>query len=101
MTGSRVSFALTKRCRANFDPYPETHHQAGCGVGGGGGGGCGRARRRFSVDALSGVVTFDVAPALGVAVTAGFLFDVPVRFDIDRLDVELPGFDAAEVPTIP
>ncbi len=55
----------------------------------------------FSVDALTGVVTFDVAPADGAAVTAGFLFDVPVRFDIDRLEVELTSFDAAEVPAIP
>ena len=27
------------------------------------------------------------APAAGVLVTAGFEFDVPVRFDTDRLDV--------------
>jgi len=26
---------------------------------------------------------------------------VPVRFDTDRLDVELTSFDAAEVPSIP
>jgi uncharacterized protein (TIGR02217 family) len=31
--------------------------------------------------------TFDSAPAEGVAVTAGFEFDTPVRFDTDRLDV--------------
>ena len=46
-------------------------------------------------------MTLDAAPAVGAAVTAGFLFDVPVRFDIDRLDVELTSFDAAEVPAIP
>jgi uncharacterized protein (TIGR02217 family) len=34
-------------------------------------------------------------------VKAGFLFDVPVRFDIDRLDIELSGFDAADAPAIP
>jgi uncharacterized protein (TIGR02217 family) len=37
----------------------------------------------------------------GAAITAGFLFDVPVRFDIDRLDIELTSFDAAEAPAIP
>ena len=42
-----------------------------------------------------------VAPAVGAAVTAGFLFDVPVRFDTDRLDVELTSFDGAEAPSIP
>ncbi|MGM0583808.1 MAG: phage distal tail protein, Rcc01695 family [Pseudomonadota bacterium] len=41
----------------------------------------------WSVDALTGVVALDAPPAAGVAVTAGFEFDVPVRFDADRLDV--------------
>jgi uncharacterized protein (TIGR02217 family) len=55
----------------------------------------------FAVDALTGMVTFGVAPAAGKTVTAGFLFDVPVRFDTDRLDIELSSFDAAEAPSIP
>jgi uncharacterized protein (TIGR02217 family) len=41
----------------------------------------------WSADATTGVVTFAAAPAAGVLVTAGFEFDVPVRFDTDRLDV--------------
>ena len=41
----------------------------------------------WSVDATTGIVTFGTAPAAGVPVTAGFEFDVPVRFDTDRLDV--------------
>jgi len=41
----------------------------------------------WSVDATTGVVTFATAPGAGVIVTAGFEFDVPVRFDTDRLDV--------------
>jgi uncharacterized protein (TIGR02217 family) len=41
----------------------------------------------WSVSGSTGVVTFDTAPAAGVLVTAGFEFDVPVRFDTDRLDV--------------
>lgn len=41
----------------------------------------------WSVDATTGVVTFATAPAAGVFVTAGFEFDVAVRFDTDRLDV--------------
>lgn len=97
--GVRVSFDLTKRYGANFDPYlrPITKPVAGSVVMAV----AGAPVTDFSVDALTGVATFDVAPALGAAVTAGFLFDVPVRFDIDRLDVELSGFDAAEVPSIP
>jgi uncharacterized protein (TIGR02217 family) len=41
----------------------------------------------WSVDTTTGVVTFGTAPAAGVLVTAGFEFDVAVRFDTDRLDV--------------
>ena len=43
----------------------------------------------FSVDETTGLVTFDLAPANGVTVTAGYEFDVPVRFDTDFLDVTL------------
>jgi uncharacterized protein (TIGR02217 family) len=41
----------------------------------------------WSVNTVTGIVTFDTAPGTGVLVTAGFEFDVPVRFDTDRLDV--------------
>jgi uncharacterized protein (TIGR02217 family) len=41
----------------------------------------------WSANATTGIVTFDTAPASGVLITAGFEFDVPVRFDTDRLDV--------------
>jgi uncharacterized protein (TIGR02217 family) len=47
------------------------------------------------------VVSFATAPAAGAVLTAAFEYDVPVRFDTDRLDVELSGFDAADVPSIP
>lgn len=99
--GVRVSFALTKQYGTNFDPYlrPITKPVAGSvmvAVAG-----ASLAAADFSVDALTGLVTLDAAPAMGAVVTAGFPFDVPVRFDIDRLDVELTSFDAAEVPAIP
>ena len=51
----------------------------------------------FGVDATAGVVTLTTAPAAGAAVTAGFEFDTPVRFDLDRLDVTLEGFAAGRV----
>ena len=41
----------------------------------------------WSVDTTTGQITFITAPASGVIVTDGFEFDVPVRFDTDRLDV--------------
>ncbi len=39
----------------------------------------------WSVDTTTGIVTFVTPPANGRAVTAGFQFDVPVRFDTDQL----------------
>ncbi|WP_423068489.1 phage distal tail protein, Rcc01695 family [Devosia sp. CN2-171] len=99
--GVTVSFALTKRYGAAFDPYlrPITKPIVGTVVMAVAGASV--PATDFSLDELTGAVTFDVAPADGASVTAGFLFDVPVRFDIDRLDVELTSFDAAEVPSIP
>jgi uncharacterized protein (TIGR02217 family) len=57
----------------------------------------------FTVDVTSGVVTFLAGhiPASGEAVTAGFLFDVPVRFDTDYLEVDLSAFAAGAIPKIP
>jgi TIGR02217 family protein len=57
----------------------------------------------FEVDATTGIVTFEEGhvPAAGEAVRAGFEFDVPVRFDIDRIEMNLAHFDAGRIPTIP
>jgi uncharacterized protein (TIGR02217 family) len=57
----------------------------------------------FSVDTTTGIVTFLAGhiPASGAAIRAGFLFDVPVRFDSDYLEVDLSAFAAGSVPRIP
>ena len=57
----------------------------------------------FAVDPLSGIVTIDpgATPPLDAPVTAGFLFDVPCRFDSDTLDIDLTAFKAGSLPTIP
>lgn len=55
----------------------------------------------WRVEAASGAVVFDVAPPQGAAITAGFAFDVPVRFDTDRLMVSVESFNAGQVPSIP
>jgi uncharacterized protein (TIGR02217 family) len=49
----------------------------------------------------TGVLRFLAAPPQGAEVRAGFLFDVPVRFAEDRLDVSSVNFAAGEVPSIP
>ncbi|HEX4535227.1 MAG TPA: DUF2460 domain-containing protein [Rhizomicrobium sp.] len=55
----------------------------------------------FSVNANTGIVTFDTAPDNGVAINAGYEFDVPVRFDTDQLAINLSNFQAGEIPSIP
>lgn len=48
-----------------------------------------------------GKVVFNTAPPAGKAVRAGFLFDVPVRFAEDRLDITGATFAAGEAPSVP
>lgn len=55
----------------------------------------------FSVDAETGAVTFVQAPALGARITAGFEFDVPVRFDTDTIQTSVASFQAGDVPNVP
>jgi uncharacterized protein (TIGR02217 family) len=55
----------------------------------------------YTLDATRGLVSFAAAPAKGAPVTAGFEFDVPVRFDIDQLVVNLAAFEAGDIPSIP
>jgi uncharacterized protein (TIGR02217 family) len=55
----------------------------------------------FTCDTATGLVTFAVAPAAGAAITAGFAFDVPVRFDTDELEIDLAAFEAGAIPRIP
>ena len=54
-----------------------------------------------AVDHATGTVTFPAPPLAGASVTAGFLFDVTVRFETDRLVVALAAFAAGEVPSVP
>lgn len=55
----------------------------------------------FTVDTTTGLVTFDTAPADGAAITAGYAFDTPVRFDTDSLSINLASFAAGEIPSVP
>ncbi len=55
----------------------------------------------WSVDTTTGSVTFNAVPSAGVAITAGFEFDVPVRFDTDTLDVTLDIERLGSITSIP
>ena len=54
-----------------------------------------------TVDVLTGLVTFAVAPASGAVVSAGFEFDVPVRFDTDAISINLAHFAGGDIPDVP
>jgi uncharacterized protein (TIGR02217 family) len=60
------------------------------------------AGTHFDVDYATGIVTFlgGHLPASGEDVTAGFEFDVPVRFDSDRIAISLAGFAGGDIPDI-
>ena len=102
--GTTSVFALTKTYGAVFAPYQRTIAKpvagsvlvavAGTALTEG---------VHFSCDTTTGLVTFlsGHIPAAGQTVTAGFLFDVPVRFDTDYLEVDLSAFAAGQIPKIP
>ena len=48
-----------------------------------------------------GVIRFESPPANGAAITAGFIFDTPVRFAEDRIEVNRATFLAGEAPSVP
>jgi len=64
--------------------------------------GVARPGAAFSCDVATGIVTFaaGAVPPAGAMVTAGFEFDVPVRFATDRIDISLAAFNAGRIPSI-
>jgi uncharacterized protein (TIGR02217 family) len=102
--GTNAVFQLTKTYGAAFAPYSRdilkpvagTVRVAVAGVEKSAGSG-------FNVDTTTGLVTFAPSsiPSAGAAVTAGYFFDVPVRFDTDFLEIDLAAFEAGEIPKIP
>lgn len=57
----------------------------------------------ISVNATTGIVTFLEAPVEGVVISADFEFDVPVRFDSDRLSASLDAYGShswADIPLV-
>lgn len=60
-----------------------------------------RAGVDFTVASTGGRVTFARPPVTGAAITAGYRYDVPVRFDTDEIRVDMTAFLAGEIPSIP
>lgn len=55
----------------------------------------------FQIDMTTGIVRFESAPSETMRITAGFEFDVPVRFDTDRIQTSVASFQAGDVPNVP
>ncbi|MEX5729278.1 uncharacterized protein Ga0609869_002631 [Rhodovulum iodosum] len=55
----------------------------------------------FTVDAATGLVSLVDAPDIGAEVTAGFEFDVPVRFDTDSIQTSVASFQTGDAPQVP
>lgn len=100
--GVARSFALSKLYASGGAEYrrPVTKPVAGS-VRAGLGGEALAEGVHYGVDAATGIVTFAVAPGPGERVSAGFEFDVPVRFDTDVIQVSVASFQAGDVPQVP
>ncbi len=57
----------------------------------------------YSIDYATGELDFlsGHVPSIGASITAGYLFDVPVRFASDDLSINLAAFEAGDIPSIP
>lgn len=102
-TGGQSRFALVKTYGAGSDAYRRPIRKpvtAGLVVAVGG---VAAAASNFAFDDASGEIVFTAGhlPPAGASVTAGFEFDVPVRFDTVRLEVGLTAFKAGQIPAIP
>jgi uncharacterized protein (TIGR02217 family) len=96
--GLTATFALVKRYGSGSEPQERrvTRPRPGTllfSVGG-------VAESGWTLDP-GGLVVFDDAPPAGAEVRCGFLFDVPVRFAEDRLDITGAPFAAGEAPSVP
>lgn len=62
-----------------------------------------QADEDFTVNAATGEIVFAAGsvPANGAEITAGYEFDVPVRFDTESLSISLTAFKAGNIPAIP
>ena len=101
--GVRTTFQLTKTYGSTFAPWTRTITKPVTGTVLIAVAGVTQPATSFTIDQTSGLITFQPTriPPTGAAITAGFEFDVPVRFDTDKLDISLQGFTHGAIPHIP
>ena len=100
--GETVTFGLSKTYRSGPHSYIRRVQKPVAGsVRVGVQGGELAETTEFTVDFDTGLVTFVGPPESDAEITAGFEFDVPVRFDTDRIYTSLASFQAGEIPDVP
>ncbi|UYP68957.1 DUF2460 domain-containing protein [Thalassobacter stenotrophicus] len=100
--GETVTFGLAKTYRSGPHSYTRRVQKPVAGsVRVGVQGGELAETTEFTVDFDTGLVTFVDPPESDAEITAGFEFDVPVRFDTDRIYTSLASFQAGEIPDVP
>lgn len=102
--GVRTGFALTKTYGSGEDAYARLIRKPVVASLTVAVNGVARASPAdFSFDDTTGEIVFAAGsvPGMGQTVTAGYEFDVPVRFDTERLSLNLAAFKAGQIPTIP
>ncbi len=102
--GARTTFQLVKRYGGAHAPYQRLITKPVGGTVRVAVGGVEQVEAvAFACDPATGIVTFlpGHVPPNGANVTAGFEFDVPVRFDTDEIEIDLSAFEAGDIPKIP
>ena len=99
--GATTVFQLAKTYGVGFSPYRRAIAKPVAGSVRVAVAGAELAAGAFAVDHATGRVTLGSPPPPGASVTAGFAFDVPVRFDADALEFDLSAFEAGQIPSIP
>lgn len=102
--GSTVAFQLTKQYGLSFAPYSRNVKKPVSGtVLIGVAGVLQTETTDYTVDHTTGIITFTAGsiPSLSAAVTAGYEFDVPARFDTDDLIIQYEHEGVATIDTVP
>jgi len=101
--GVTASFQLIKTYGSAFAPWTREIKKPVSGSVLVAVGGITEAGSNYAVNSATGLVTFAGGhiPAADAIVTAGLEFDVPVRFDTDRIEINLSLVEAGNIPNIP
>jgi uncharacterized protein (TIGR02217 family) len=101
--GTRATFQLVKTYGSVHAPWTRDINKPVAGTVTVAVAGVAKPNSSFAVDTATGLLSFLAGhiPPAGAAITAGFEFDCPVRFDTDMLDINLQGFNHGTIPHIP